>query len=57
MNKLVCYKGKMETWVAVDNLERLARPQAFSFARWRKDWIKMSVKLAQDRVASLRSIA
>ncbi len=47
----------MKTSITVDDTERLARPRAFKNVRWKKGWMKMSAKLAQDRVVSLRSTA
>ncbi len=33
------------------DLEPLIRPRVFGHARWRKDWVKVSSELAQDRRA------
>ncbi len=33
------------------NLEPLSGPRVFGYARWRKDWAKVSYELAQDRRA------
>ncbi len=38
------------------NLEPLSGLRVFGYARWRKDWVKVSSELAQDRRAWSASI-
>ncbi len=38
--------GQLKTWATI---EPLSGPQVFGHARWRKDWVKVSSELAQDR--------
>ncbi len=45
--------GQLKTWAATikADLEPLSGPRVFGHARWRKDWVKVSSELAQDRRA------
>ncbi len=42
---------QLNTWATTlkENLEPLSEPGVFGYARWRKDWAKVSSELAQDR--------
>ncbi len=44
---------QLKTWANTmkAGLEPLSGPQVFGYARWRKDWIKVSSERAQDRRA------
>ncbi len=50
--------GQLKTWAttAKADLEPLSGPRVFGHARWRKDWVKMSSVLAQDRRAWSASV-
>ncbi len=43
--------GPLKTWATTtkDDLEPISGPRVFGHARWRKDWVKVSSELAQDR--------
>ncbi len=45
--------GQLKTWVTTikADLEPLSGPRVFDLARWRKDWVKVSSEVAQDRRA------
>ncbi len=45
--------GQLKTWAATTKagLEPLSGPRVFGHARWRRDWVKVSSELAQDRRA------
>ncbi len=43
--------GQQKTWVTKADLEPISGPRVFGHARWRKDWVKVSSELAQDRRA------
>ncbi len=46
--------GQLKTWVTTTlkaDLEPLSGPRVFGCGRWRKDWVKDSSELAQDRRA------
>ncbi len=45
--------GQLKTWATTikTDLEPHSGPRIFGHARWRKDWVKVSSKLAQDRRA------
>ncbi len=45
--------GQLKTWATTTkaDLEPIPGPRVFSHARWRKDWVKVSSELAQDRRA------
>ncbi len=42
---------QLKTWVTTikADLEPLSGPRVFGYARWRKDWVKVSRELVQDR--------
>ncbi len=46
-------RGQLKTWAITvkADLEPLSGPRTFGHARWRKDWVKVSSELAQDRRA------
>ncbi len=50
--------GQLKTWATTikADLERLSGPRVFGHARWRKDWVKVSSELAQDRRAWSASV-
>ncbi len=50
--------GQLKTWTTTikANLEPLSGPRVFDHARWRKDWVKVSSELTQDRLAWSASI-
>ncbi len=44
--------GQLKTWattIKAADLEPISGPRVFGHARWRKDWVKVSSELAQDR--------
>ncbi len=43
--------GQLKTWATTTkaDLEPISGPRVFGHARWRKDWVKVSSELAQDR--------
>ncbi len=43
--------GQLKTWATTikADLEPISGPRVFGHARWRKDWVKVSSELAQDR--------
>ncbi len=43
--------GQLKTWATKTkaDLEPISGPRVFGHARWRKDWVKVSSELAQDR--------
>ncbi len=45
--------GQLKTWATTikADLEPISGPRVFGHARWRKDWVKVSSELAQDRRA------
>ncbi len=45
--------GQLKAWATTikADLEPLSGPRVFGHARWRKDWVKFSSELAQDRRA------
>ncbi len=45
--------GQLKTWATSikADLEPISGPRVFGHARWRKDWVKVSSELAQDRRA------
>ncbi len=50
--------GQLKTWattIKVD-LEPISGPRVFGHARWRKDWVKVSSELTQDRRAWSASV-
>ncbi len=50
--------GELEATIKAD-LEQLTGPQVFVHARWRKNWLKVSSEVAQDRrtwSASVRDV-
>ncbi len=54
-------RGQLKTWATTikADLEPISRPRIFGHARWRKDWVKVSSDLAQDRrvwSASVRDV-
>ncbi len=50
--------GQLKTWATTINsdLEPLSGPRVFGHARWRKDWVRASSELAQDRRAWSTSV-
>ncbi len=50
--------GQLKTWATTikADLEPLSGPRVFGHARWRKDWVKFSSELAQDRRAWSASV-
>ncbi len=53
--------GQLKTWAITIkvNLEPLSGPRVFGHVRWRKDWVKFSSELAQNRrawIASTRDV-
>ncbi len=51
-------RGQLKTWSTTikSDLEPLSEPRVFDHARWRKDWVKVSNELAQDRRAWSASV-
>ncbi len=51
-------KGQLKTWETTvkADLEPLFGPRVFSHTRWRKDWVKVSSELAQNRRAWSASV-
>ncbi len=54
--------GQLKTWATTTeaDLEPISGPRVFGQTRWRKDWVKVSSELAQDRrawSASVRDVA
>ncbi len=50
---------QLKTWattIKADHLEPLSGPRVFGYARWRKDWMKVSSGLAQERRAWSASV-
>ncbi len=45
--------GQLKTWATTikADQEPISGPRVFGHARWRKDWVKVSSELAQDRRA------
>ncbi len=45
--------GQLKTWATTikADLEPPSGPRVFGHARWRKDWVKVSSELTQDRLA------
>ncbi len=43
--------GQLKTWATTikADLEPLSGSRVFGFAQWRKDWVKVSSELTQDR--------
>ncbi len=43
--------GQMKTWATTikAGMDLLSGPRVFGYARLRKDWVKVSIELAQDR--------
>ncbi len=50
--------GQLKTWATTikADLEPISRPRVFGHARWRKDWVKVSSELGQDRRAWSASV-
>ncbi len=53
--------GQLKTWATTikADLESISGPRVFGHARWKKEWVKVSSELAQDRRAwnaSVRSV-
>ncbi len=50
--------GQLKTWATTikTNLKPLSEPRVFGHARWRKDWVKVSSELAEDRRDVVNSI-
>ncbi len=50
--------GQLKTWDSTikADLEPISGPRVFGHARWRKDWVKVSSELAQDRRAWIASV-
>ncbi len=50
--------GQLKTWATTikANLEPISGPRVFGHARLRKDWVKVSSELAQDRRAWSASV-
>ncbi len=50
--------GQLKTWATTikTDLEPISGPWVFGHARWRKDWVKVSSELAQDRRAWSASV-
>ncbi len=50
--------GQLKTWATTikTDLEPISGPRVFDHARWRKDWVKVPSKLAQDRRAWSASV-
>ncbi len=50
--------GQLKTWATTTkaDLKPISRPRVFGHARWRKDWVKVSSELVQDRRAWSASI-
>ncbi len=50
--------GQLKTWATTikADLRPLSGPEVFGHARWRKDWVKVSSELAQDRPAWSASV-
>ncbi len=50
--------GQLKTWATTikADLEPLSGPRVFRQARWRKDWVKASSELTQDRRARGASV-
>ncbi len=50
--------GQLKTWATTmkADLKPLSGPRVFDYARWRKDWVKVSSELAQDRRAWSASV-
>ncbi len=50
--------GQLKTWATTikTDLEPISGPRVFGHARWRKDWVKVSSELAQDRRAWSASV-
>ncbi len=50
--------GQLKTWATTikADLEPISGPPVFGHARWRKDWVKVSSELAQDRRAWSASV-
>ncbi len=46
-------RGQLKAWA---DLKPLSGPRVFGNARWRKDWVKVSSELAQDRRAWSASV-
>ncbi len=51
-------EGQLKTWTTAikADLEPLSGPRVFGHARWRKDFVKVSSELAQDRRARSASV-
>ncbi len=50
--------AQLKTWATTikADLEPISGPRVFGHARWRKDWVKVSSELAQDRRAWSSSV-
>ncbi len=48
--------GELEANTIRADLEPLPEPRVFSYTRWSKDWVKVSIELAQDRCAWSASV-
>ncbi len=50
--------GQLKTWATTikAGLEPISDPRIFGHARWRRDWMKVSSELAQDRRAWSASV-
>ncbi len=50
--------GQLKTWATTTkaDLDPISAPRVFGHARWRKDWVKVSSELAQDRRAWSASV-
>ncbi len=50
--------GELKTWATTTKADQepISGPRVFGHARWRKDWVKVSCELAQDRRAWNASI-
>ncbi len=50
--------GQLKTWATTikADLEPISGPRDFGYARWRKDWVKVSSELSQDRRAWSASV-
>ncbi len=50
--------GQLKTWPTTikADLEPLSGPLLFGYAQWRKDWVKVSSELSQDRRARSASV-
>ncbi len=51
-------RGQLKVWATTikAGLKPLSGPRVFGHARWRKDWVKVSSELAQDRRAWSASV-